>query len=330
MVIRETKVVPEAALAGPSRRQGTFGTSPTVKLRLALGSEAFNAYVFIFPLLLGVLVFFIWPIVASFYISFTNWDSLTKPIFVGLRNYQKIFGDLQVGREFLNTVYFALGTVIPTIILSVILANLLNKDLKGRSVFRVIYYLPVITMPVAVALVWQWLFNSHYGLIDIALGALFQTRPIWLGDPNLIMPAVIIVTIWSGIGYNMIFLLAGLQSIPRSLYEACEIDGANGTTVFFRVTLPLLTPTLFFLLTISVMGAFKAFDMIYMFSGAANSTQGPLVDHLRTMVYGIFQAGFTNYRMGYASAEAFLLFMIIMLLTILQNRLQKLWVHYDK
>ncbi|WP_319559320.1 sugar ABC transporter permease [Marispirochaeta sp.] len=291
--------------------------------------EVFDAYLFISPLVIGVTIFWIGPIVASFVMSLTKWSIIELPQFVGLKNYIRMFSDVQLRKELLNTLVFTSVTVPVTIILSLFLSVLLNSKIKGQTIFRTIYFIPVITMPVAIALVWQLLLNSQYGFVDQILFTLFKIRPIWLGDPKLIMLSVIIVTIWKNIGYYMIFLLAGLQGIPKTLYEAAEIDGASPITKLFKITIPLLTQTIFFVLTVSVMNALKEFDLIYMFAGAANSVQGPTVDAVRTLVYGIYETGFTYYWMGYASAKAFLLFLIIMTITLIQLKLQKKWVYYE-
>ena len=300
------------------------------KMSKELQREAIDAYLFIFPLIVGILLFWIGPIIASFVMSLTKWGIIGKPQFVGLGNYIKLFSDIQLKGELFNTITFTVFTVPISIMFSLVFSVLLNSRVRGQAFFRTIFFIPVITMPVAIALVWQLLLNSQYGLIDQVLYALFKIRPVWLGSPKLIMPAVIGVTIWRSIGYYMIFLLAGLQEIPNALYEASEIDGASRITKLFRITIPLLTPTLFFVFTVAIMNALKEFDLIYMFAGAANSVQGPIVESVRTLVYGIYEVGFTHYKMGYASAKAFILFLIIMFVTLIQLKLQRKWVYYDK
>lgn len=290
--------------------------------------EWFWGYMFIAPILIGMLIFFIGPILFSFYMSLTEWSTLTEPVFHGIKNYVHMLKDQKVFREIINTFYYALGTVPISIFLSIVLAVGVNRKISGKSVYRMIYFLPSITMPTAVALVWQWLFNSKLGLINIALGWLHLPTPMWLGNPRLIMPAIIIVSIWKVLGYNMVIVLAGLQNIPKSLYEAADIDGASQWYAFWRITIPMLTPTIFFLLSISLINAFKAFDIIYVFAIAANATQGPILDATRTMVYGIYEKGFTLLQMGYASAEAVVLFIFILIITVVQFAVQDKWVHY--
>jgi multiple sugar transport system permease protein len=184
-------------------------------------------------------------------------------------------------------------------------------------------------MPTAIAAVWRFLFNSQYGLINYLFKP-FGLNPQWLGDPKYIMSALIVVAIWSGIGYSAIILLAGLQQIPHTYYEAADIDGANVFHQFFSITVPLLSPTIFFLLITSMINAFKAFDLIFLFSGASvTASGGPTTEAVRTMVFGIYQKGFLLLKMGYAAAEAVVLFVIILIVTLIQFRLQKKFVFYD-
>lgn len=295
-----------------------------------INSECAWGYLFIAPLVLGVYFFSIGPILYSFGASFTNWDGLTKPVFIWLDNYKELFSNKEAIKEITNTLYYTVGTVPLCLILSILLANTLNKKVIGKSMFRTIYFLPSVTMPVAVAMVWRWLFNSDLGLINIFLGVFHLPQPMWLGDPHYIMPAIIIVSIWSQVGYNMIILLAGLQGISTTYYEAADIEGASERVKFSRITLPLLSPTIFFLLTMMLINAFKAFDIIYVFAGgASNFGQGPMLTATRTMVYGIFEKGFMFMKMGYASAEAVLLFLVILVITIIQFVFQGKWVHYE-
>jgi multiple sugar transport system permease protein len=261
--------------------------------------------------------------------SLTQWDGLTTPVFIGIANFPRLFRDPQVLTEFFNTLKYMLGVVPVTIIIGTVIANFLNADIKGKSFFRVVFFLPMVTMPVAIATVWRFLFNSQYGLINFLFRP-FGLNPQWLGDPAYIMSALIVVAVWSGIGYASILLLAGLQSIPKTYYEAAEIDGASPVYQFGHITVPLLSPTLFFLSITSMIGAFKAFDLIFMFSGAAvTASGGPTTEAVRTMAFGIYQKGFLLNRMGYAAAEAVLLFAIILLVTLIQFYLQKKVVFYD-
>ena len=289
----------------------------------------FWGYFFIAPIILGILIFSIGPVLFSFFMSMTEWNGLTSPKFIGLGNFIDIVGDTQISREFINTLIYMIGTVPIGLSIAIVIAVLLNSDIHGKSFFRVAFFLPVVTMPTAIATVWRLLFNSQYGVVNYLFRP-FGLNPQWLGDPKYIMTALIIVAVWGGIGYSAIILLAGLQNIPKTYYEAANIDGASPFNQFFRITIPLLSPTIFFLLITSMIGAFKAFDLIYLFSGASVvASGGPTTEAVRTMVFGIYQKGFLLLRMGYAAAEAVLLFTIILIVTLIQFRLQKKFVFYD-
>lgn len=304
---------------------------PTViKRKFKMKDSWFWGYLFISPIVLGIAIFSIRAIIYSFYMSFFDWDSLTPATFVGFGNYVELFSGSSTVKEFINTMYYTVFTVPIALVLAIMVANALNQNIPFKSFYRVVYFLPAVTMPVAIAIVWQWLFNSKYGLVNYFIAFFGIKGPMWLGDVNYIMPAIIIVSIWSSIGHSMVILLAGLQGIPQVYYEAAEIDGANKWTKFVKITVPLLTPTIFFLFITSLINAFKAFDIIFMFAGGStNSTQGPLLEATRTMVYGIYEKGFTFLRMGYASAEAVILFFIILIVTVIQFAFQKKWVHYE-
>jgi multiple sugar transport system permease protein len=302
-----------------------------MKERRRIGRNTINTwlwgYFFIAPVLIGIMVFLIGPLFYAFYLSVTDWDGFVKAHFIGLRNFVQLFQEPDLYIEFFNTLKYIIGVVPITIILALCIANLLNTNVKGRAFFRVAFFLPMVTMPAAVATVWRWLFNSQYGLVNF-LTRPFGWNPMWLGDPRYIMTAVIIVAIWSGIGYAAIILLAGLQNISKTLYEAAEIDGAGPVRKFLRITVPLLSPSIFFLTITSLIGGFKAFDLIFMFSGGTVAS-GPTAQAVRTMVYGIYHKGFVLMHMGYAAAEAVVLFAIIMVVTLFQFYLQKKLVVYD-
>lgn len=279
------------------------------------------------PVMLGIAVFLIGPLFYAFYLSLTDWDGFVKANFVGFRNFGRLFLDRELYVELFNTLKYMIGVVPCTIIIALGIASLLNSKVRGRAFFRTAFFLPMVTMPTAIAAVWRWLYNSQYGLVNY-LTRPFGWNPMWLGDPRYILIAVIIVAIWSGIGYASIILLAGLQNIPKTLYEAAEIDGAGALRQFTQITVPLLSPSIFFLTITSMIGAFKAFDLIFMFSGGGISS-GPTSQAVRTMVYGIYHKGFVLMQMGYAAAEAVVLFAIILLVTLLQFYLQKKLVFYD-
>ena len=286
-------------------------------------------YFFIAPIIIGIMVFSIGPVLFSFYMSLTNWSGFTPPVFIGLGNYITMLGDPQIGREIINTFVYMIWTVPIGIAIAIGVAVLLNTNIKAKPFFRLAFFLPVVTMPTAIAAVWRYLFNSQFGLVNFLFRP-FGLNPQWLGDPNYIMPAVIIVGIWSGIGFRAILLLAGLQNIPQTYYEAASIDGAGPFRRFFRITLPLLTPTIFFLMITGVIGAFMVFDLIFLFAGASvDATTSPVAEGIRTMAFGLYQRGFGMRRMGYASSQAVLLFAIILVVTLIQFKFQKKFVFYD-
>ena len=249
-------------------------------------------------------------------------------MFVGLDNFKKIFTDDKLQYEIRNTLVYTFTTVPITLLLSLGVSSLLNKGLKLTGMFRVIYFLPNVVMPVAVAMVWRWLLNSKVGIVNIFLKAIGLPAPNWISDPDFILPSLIMISVWSGIGYNAIILLAGLQGISPELYEAAKLDGANGMQIFWRMTVPLLTPSLFFLSTMNIMNGMRVFDIVYTFIGKADQG-GPIVDASRTLVFGIYERAFSFLNMGEASAEAVLLFVMIMVVTVIQFKFQDKWVFYE-
>lgn len=287
------------------------------------------AYLMIAPMVLGILIFFIVPTLWSIYLSFTEGPDYVNYSFVGLKNYRALLAQgSDMWQELLNTFYYAFVSVALSMVLSVLLANALNQDIRFRSLFRVIYFLPSVTMAAAVGMVWRSLLNSQYGIVNQALKAVGIAGPKWLTDPRFMMLGVIIVGVWSSAGYNMIILLAGLKNIPRVYYEAAQIDGANAFRQFTNVTIPLLSPVLFFVSITSLMGGFKAFDVIYTLAGSG-ATADKFMQYYRTMVYGIYEKGFLYHRLGAAASESVILLIIILVLTLVQFRLQNKWVHYE-
>lgn len=294
-------------------------------------SEFLWGWLFILPTIIGLIILNIIPIFQTVYQSFFKTGDFGKGnIFIGFENYTKVFGDAEIWQALLNTFKYAIIEVPFSIILALVLAVLLNRKMKGRSVYRTIIFLPMVAAPAAVAMVWRWLLNTRYGLVNIVLGDLGLPTPSWISDPKFIMISLIIVEVWSGIGYNTIILLAAIQGISAEMYESADLDGASGFQKFWKITLPLVSPSMFFLLTMGLMKAMRAFDMIYMFIGKdAWSTGGPLLEAVRTMVYGIYFNGFTRMDMGMASAESVVLFIMIMIVTGIQFKLQDKWVNYD-
>jgi multiple sugar transport system permease protein len=286
--------------------------------------ETIAGYLFLLPNIVGFLVFSSIPVVATFSISLLDWDLIRAPRFVGIDNYVKLLTDDAVFRKVLfNTAYYVIGTVPAGIILSLLLALAMNSNVRGIALFRVIFFIPVISASVAVAVMWRWLYNTDFGLINLILTSVGLKGVPWLSSTAWAMPAVILMAIWKSLGYNMVIFLAGLQSIPAHLHEAAAIDGANGVQRFRYITLPLLAPTTFFVLVISVISSFQVFDLAFVL------TKGGPGDATNTMVMYIYNQAFQFFHMGYAAAIAWVLFAIIFAITLLQHQLQKRWVHYE-
>ena len=290
--------------------------------------EWFWAYVFIAPMVIGTLIFGIVPILYSAGLSLMKWDGLGEKTFNGLTNFVNLMKDEKFRYEIRNTLVYTIAVVPITLMLSLGVANLLNKGLQATGFFRVIYFLPNIVMPVAVAMVWRFLLNSKVGLVNVFLRLLHLPTPGWISDPKYIMASLVIISVWSGVGYNAIIMLAGLQGISPSLYESARLDGASSIRIFWKITFPLLSPTLFFLTTMSIMNSMRAFDIIYTFIGKADQG-GPIVDASRTVVFGIYDKAFKFLNMGGASAEAMILFFMIAVITVVQFKLQDKWVFYE-
>jgi multiple sugar transport system permease protein len=282
------------------------------------------AYLFLLPNLLGFLLFTFVPVIAALLISFTEWDLLRPPVWVGLANYERMIGDATFHRVLRNTVVYVFGTVPAQMLLALLVAMALNQRIPGRLFFRAAYFMPVVASTVAVALVWRWIFHADFGLLNAFLYMIgIDDPPNWLASTRWALPAVIIMSIWQQIGFSMVLFLAGLQGIPAHLYEAARIDGANGFHTFRFVTLPLLSSTTFFVLVISVINSFQVFDQAFIMTegGPANATN--------TLVFNIYRYAFQFFQMGYAAAMAWVLFAIIFLVTVAQFRSQRQWVHYD-
>jgi multiple sugar transport system permease protein len=285
--------------------------------------EAAWGYAFLVPNIVGFLIFTALAVVTAFGLALTEWDLLIPPKFIGIANYRKLLTNDPVFKQsMLNTIYFVCGVVPLDIVCSLSLALLLNRPIRGMRLYRAIYFVPVVTSLIAVAMVWQWLYHSEVGLINYLLVDLGLPKVNWLGSTEWAMPAVILMTSWKSMGYYAVIFLAGLQGIPGHLYEAADIDGANSWQKFWKITLPLLSPTMFFVLVISIIQAFQVFGQIFIMTrgGPANSTS--------TIVFFIYNNAFVWFRMGYAAAASWVLFAIIFAVTIVQTRWQKRWVHY--
>ncbi|MDP8220078.1 MAG: sugar ABC transporter permease [Candidatus Stygibacter frigidus] len=301
-------------------------------------------YLYLLPALVIIIVFRLVPIVLSFVVSFYEWSINGAGDFIGFANYQKLLTDPEFWQSMLNTLYLVIFVVPLSLILSLVFANFLNNITRLRAFFRTVYYIPTVTSMVAVSIVWKIIFNQQTGLMNYLLGligidplgwlaesrGIFQLMfgegvPAWAGGPSLALFSIIILTIWKGLGYNTIIYLAGLQNIPETYYEAASIDGANKFTKFFKITLPLVSPTTFYVLMMTTITTFQVFSQIYLMTGPP--VGGPL-GTTKVIVYYLFEQGFgESQNLSYASAIALVVFFIILSLTLFQRRLEKK-VHY--
>lgn len=287
--------------------------------------EAIWGYVFLSPWLLGMIFFIGGPILASLILSFCEWDLIQKPKFIGFDNFLKIFtSDKRFWASLYNTFYYTVFSVPLGIAGSIAVALFMNQKWKTVRLLRTIYYLPSVTAGVASAIIWMWLFNPDFGLINYVLSLFGIKGPLWLADETWSKPALIIMGLW-GVGGNMIIYLAGLQGIPKQLYEAAEIDGAGMWAKFRHITIPMLTPVIFFNLIMSIVWSFQIFTQVYVMTGG----QGGPSDSTLVLVLYIYQHAFKFHNMGYASALAWILFIIILIFTLIQFKFAGGWVHYE-
>jgi multiple sugar transport system permease protein len=285
--------------------------------------EAITFYLLISPWLVGFLLFVLGPMLASLGISFTQWDLLSPARFVGLANYEKMLTRDPLFWQSLKVTALYTAAYIPIELAGgLVLALLMDQKLRGISVFRTIYYLPSVLPGVAFVVLWMWLLNPDVGLINTLLGYVGIQGPRWLAHPDWALPALLMMSLW-GLGRTMVIYLASLQGIPQHLYEAAAIDGAGRWSSFWKITLPLLTPTIFFNLVLSVISTFQTFTSAYV---ATNG--GPLDSTLFYVLY-LFRQAFQFFNMGYASALAWVLFLIILALTLLIVRTSDRWVYYE-
>lgn len=284
-------------------------------------SEWFWGWLFVFPTMLGLVVLNIYPIFKTILESFYKTGDFGRGNqFIGLANYQKVLSDPEVLQAIINTFKYAIVEVPFSIAIALVMAVLLNRKMRGRSAYRTIFFLPMVAAPAAIAMVWRWLYNSEFGLLNHVFG----TRINWISDPKLAVFSIAVIGIWSVIGYNMVLFLAGLQDIPRDYYEASSIDGANGLYQFFHITVPLLSPTIFFVTVTRIIGGMQVFDLIFMVMDRNN----PALYKTQSLVYLFYQYSFVQNNKGLGSTIVVVLLAIIMLITVLQMRLQK-HVYYN-
>ena len=290
-------------------------------LRTNRQQEALWFWITVSPWLIGFLVFTLGPVVASMYLSFTDWDFFNPPQLVGLDNYKLLLSNDLFWKVLGNTFYYALLAIPLGLVIATTLAYLLNQQIRGMRVYRTLFYLPSLVPIVVASFVFIWLL-APAGLINDFLGVFGVDGPRWLLDEAWVKPALVIMSLW-GVGGAMVLILAGMQGIPKELYEAAELDGAGERALFFRITLPMLTPILFFNLVMGVIGSLQTFTQVYLMTSGGPDNASMM------MVPFLFQIGFEFYRMGQASAVAWILFVIILLLTLLVFRSSSLWVFYE-
>jgi len=294
----------------------------------SLGEQRWS-YLFIAPAVLLFIVFVLGPVIASFYWSFTDYNGIAAPKWVGLQNYRTIFfGDPRFWTAIRNTVLYTAGVIPPAVILSLLLALAVDQRIRFKNFFRVIYFIPMVTSVIALSVIWKWLFaGEKYGLINHLL-ILAGLKPVdWLMSPVWTLPAIMIISIWASLGYNMILFLAGLQTIPTTVYEAADMDGANVWEKFWNITLPLLKPTMVFVVIIGVIASFQVFEQIYIMTEAEFGIGGVL-DSALTIVAYLYDMGFRRFQMGYASALGYIVFLVIFLITIINLKFVKFRVEY--
>lgn len=280
-------------------------------------------YVFVAPQLIGLILFSLVPLFQALYISFTEWDGMQpEKIMVGFANYIEQFSDPDFTKSLLNTVKYILIYVPSNICLAMILALAL-KNVVFKSAYRLFYFMPVVSGSVSVGVIWTWLLNSETGLINALLVNIGFEKVPWLVDTNLVLFSIAMVSVWWNVGYNMVIFLAGLQTIPQTYYEAASIDGASKFRQFRHITLPMISPTTFFVMITTIIGSFQVFDQAYVM------TKGGPAKASYTYVYHIYESAFVKFEMGYASAAAMILFLIILCITFIQMKVSKRWVNYD-
>lgn len=268
-----------------------------------------SGFLFVLPAVIGILIFIIIPICCSFALSFTDWDLLNEIKYVGLSNYKSILSDGEFLQILINTFVYAISTTFFAVIIPLLIASILNTKIRGSEVFKTIYFLPFITPAVVIAIVWAWIFDPNIGLIN----SLLKVHLTWLFDTKLAMPVLIFVSVWKLVGYNVVLFLTGFSTINQNVYEAAKIDGAGAKETFFKITIPILKPTIYFVTLVTAISSFQIFDLIYVMTegGPNNSTN--------VIVYSIYKYAFEYFDIGQSCALAYVLFFIILILAIIQK-----------
>jgi multiple sugar transport system permease protein len=284
-----------------------------------------NGLLFCLPWLLGLTIFLIYPLCAAFYYSLCNYSVLLPPVFIGFDNYRALLVDPLFWQSLRNTAYFAIGSVTLGLFVSLGLALLLNSKVKGLGAYRTVFFLPSLMPVVASSILWMWMYNGQSGLFNTGLRAIGVNGPAWLADPVWAKPAIVIMAVW-GSGNAMVVYLAGLQDVPTSLYEAAIIDGAGFFQRLFHVTIPMISPVIYFNVVLSIISGFQAFTQAFIMTGSTGAPERSTLFY----VLNLYNVGFQDLRMGYASAMAWVLFVIILLITLAATRLSRRFVTYDR
>lgn len=272
-----------------------------------------SGLLFVLPALVGTFIFIIIPIFCSFALSFADWDLLNDITFVGLDNYKSVLSELEFLQILINTFVYAISTTVFAVIIPLVIASILNTKIRGAETFKTIYFLPFITPAVVIAIVWAWIFDPNIGLVN----NLLNTHYSWLYSTTFAMPVLIFISVWKLIGYNVVLFLTGFSTINQDVYEAAKIDGANSKQTFFKITVPLLKPTIYFVTTVTAISSFQIFDLIYVM------TQGGPAGSTDVIVYSIYKYAFEYFDIGKSCALAYILFVIILVLALVQRKFQK-------
>ena len=295
------------------------------KMTLAEKREATWGWAFIIPPMIVLLILNFYPIFDTIYQSFfKTGDFGLGNVFIGMKNYQDMLfgtGKAELWQSLWNTIKYAIIEVPFSVVISIVLAVFLNRKMKGRSVYRTIFFLPMVCAPAAVAMVWKWLYNQQFGLLN----NVFHTNVAWISNPNIAWICIGIIGVWSIIGYNMVLFLGGLQEIPGDYYEAARIDGASGVRQFFSITMPLLSPTTFFIVQTRIIGALTIFDLMFMVMDKTNQA----LNKTQSIVYVFYQYSFTNGNKGVGAAIVVILLVFIMALTVILQKLEKKLVYHN-
>ena len=292
-----------------------------MKAKRRLSSDNFWGYLMIAPTVIGLIILNVYPFIETIILSFSSTKVFGGFEFNGIQNFQTMFADPEFWRATWNTILFCILTVPVGVFIALIVAILLNSKIKGRFAFRAIYFLPMVVAPAAVAMVWKWMFNAEYGIIN----SLFHTDIKWVTNPNVVIITCAIIAVWSAVGYDAVLLLAGIQNISKSYYEAASLDGATKIQQFFHITMPMVSPTLFVVIIMRLMASLKVYDLIYMMVDESN----PALPNVQSLMYLFYRESFIAGNKGYGSAIALWTVLLIGIVTAIQFWGQKKWVNYE-